>query len=160
MFLTVCDLNSHVNNLKGSQSETVSGWTFSGVTSGPWNKDAAKWGCPSWTSWFGWDYPGAASISTTLYGKGKAFLEFGNCHSQGDVAVYKNDVQLSSVGAKKEDKVEFEFNDGDVLKITELNTAIIQFNNLEIVGCSSGIHRTKFQFTVYILADDVFFAFQ
>ena len=146
MFLTVCDLNSHVNNLKGSQLETVSGWTFSGVQYGPWNKDAANWGCAE-ASWFGWDYPGAASISTTLFGKGKAILEFGNCYSKGDVAVYKNDVEISSVGAKKKDKVEFEFHDGDVLKITELNTAIIQFNNLEIVGCSSGIYRNKFQFT-------------
>ena len=117
-------------------SENVSGWTFNDVKKGPWNqkpKECAK------ASWFGWDYPGAASISTTLHGKGKAILEFGNCHGRGDVTVYKNDVEISSVGANKEDIVDFEFSDGDVLKITEHNTAIIQFNNLEIIGCSSGM---------------------
>ena len=119
-------------------SENVSGWTFTDVKKGPWNQNANYWGCAK-ASWFGWDWPGAASISTTLHGKGKAILEFGNCHGRGDVTVYKNDVEISSVGAKKEDIIQFEFSDGDVLKITEHNTAIIQFNNLEIIGCSSGM---------------------
>ena len=119
-------------------SENVSGWTFTDVKKGPWNQNANYWGCAK-ASWFGWDWPGAASISTTLHGKGKAILEFGNCHGRGDVTVYKNDVEISSVGAKKEDIIEFEFSDGDVLKITEHNTAVIQFNNLEIIGCSSGM---------------------
>ena len=131
-------MNSHVNNLKGSKSTTVSGWTFTAVKKGPWNLVAAKWGCTE-ASWFGFVYPGDASISTTLLGKGKAILEFGNCHSGGNVAAYKNDVELSSVGAKTEDQIEFEFQDGDVIKITEHNTAIIQFNDLKIVGCSSGM---------------------
>ena len=62
-------------------------------------------------------------------------MDFGNCWSGGNVDAYKNDVELLSVGAKSEDQVEFEFEDGDVLKIIEHNTAIIQFNNLRIVGC-------------------------
>ena len=66
-------------------------------------------------------------------------MEFGNCHSDGNVAAYKNDVQLSSVGANTEDQIEFEFQDGDVIKITEHNEAIIQFNDLKIVGCSLGM---------------------
>ena len=59
-------------------SENVSGWTFTDVKKGPWNQNANYWGCAK-ASWFGWDWPGAASISTTLHGKGKAILEFGNC---------------------------------------------------------------------------------
>ena len=129
-------MNSQVNNLKGSTSETVSGWTFNGVKAGPWNENAAEWGCAN-ASWFGWNWPGAASIDTTLHGKGKAILEFGNCHKRGNVAVYLNDVKLSSVGAKKEAQVEFEFKDGNVLKITE-EYGIIQFNGLKFISCSSG----------------------
>ena len=70
----------------------------------------------------------------TLHRKGKAILDFGDCWSGGNVDAYKNDVELLSVGAKSEDQVEFEFEDGDVLKIIEHNTAIIQFNSLNIVG--------------------------
>ena len=133
-FLTECHLNSQVNNLKGSKLETVSGWTFNGVKYGPWNENATQWGCAK-ASWFGWTWPGEASISTTLHGKGKAILEFGNCHKMGNVFAFLNDVKLSSVWAKKETQVGFKFNDGDVLKISEYNHAIIQFNNLRIVGC-------------------------
>ena len=128
-FFTVCDLNSQVNNLKASKSETVSGWTFSGIKYGPWNQNAAKWGCTK-ASWFGWDWPGAASISTTLHGKGKAILEFGNCHKNGNVAVYKNDVKLSSVGAKKEDQIEFEFLDN--LIIFDQRNYLAQFTIFEM----------------------------
>ena len=35
---------------------------------------------------------------------------------------------------KKQAKIGFVFNDGDVLKIAE-NKAIIQFNSLRIIGC-------------------------
>ena len=134
-------MNSQVNNLKGSKSKTVSGWTISGVKNGPWNiENAAQWGCDK-ASWFGWDHPGATSISTTLHGKGEAILDFGNCNAMGDVTVYKNDIKLSSVGAGKVDQVEFEFQDGDVLTITEeserYTSAVIQFNSLDFISCSS-----------------------
>ena len=66
-------------------------------------------------------------------------MEIGNCHKWGNVFVNLNDRGLYDVGANKEAQVGFEFNDGDVLKITE-NKAIIQFNTLRIVGCPSGVH--------------------
>ena len=128
-------MNTQVNNLKGSNSKTVSGWTISGAGNGPWN--LSKYiPCTDEAPWFGWKYPGVTSISTTLHGKGKAILDFENCNAYptGDVTVYKNDIKLSSVGANKGDQVEFEFHDGDVLKITE-NQGIIQFNDLKIVEC-------------------------
>ena len=82
--------------------------------------------------WLGWGSI-EGSISTTLHRKGKAILDFGNCWSEGSVAAYKNGVELLSVGVKSEDQVEFEFEDGDVLNITEYY-GIIQFNSLKIVG--------------------------
>ena len=134
----VCDANSHVNNLKGSKSEYVSGWTFNSITRGPWNKDSEATGYEcSKASWYGWDHPGDASISTTLHGTGKAILEFGNCQNAGNVNAYLNDKELSCLGARMVDQVEFDFQDGDVLKITE-EYGIIQFNGLKFISCSSG----------------------
>ena len=143
---TVCVLNSQVNKLKGSSSTTVSGWTFNGVKNGGSQNlsnhfrsaiNATEWGCPN-ASWFAWAWPEEGSINTTLHGKGEAILEYGNCHKRGNVAVHLNGIRLSDVGPKKEVQVGFEFNDGDVLQITEYK-AIIQFNYLRIVGCPEGI---------------------
>ena len=120
-------------------SENVLGWTFDGVTQGPWNENAAQVGCSS-ASWFGWKPNNlVGSISTILNGYGSAILGYGNCNSVGRVAVYKNDVEIASVGAKIEDQLEFEFQDGDVINISEENMGIIQFNDLAIIGCGSGI---------------------
>ena len=64
-------------------------------------------------------------------------MDFGNCNKQGIVVAYKNGIQIASVGASATSKVEFEFSDGDVIKITEFG-GIIQFNDLEIVKCTQG----------------------
>ena len=133
VILDNCD-NSHVNNLKGSESQTVSGWIFDSLTDGPWNSNAC-----SGASWHGWN-AGAAegSISTTLHGSGKAILDFGNCNWGGTVVAYKNGVEVASVGSSATHKIEFEFVDGDVIKMTEFSNGILQFNDLEIVKCTQG----------------------
>ena len=64
-------------------------------------------------------------------------MDFGNCNGGGTVVAYKNGVEIASVGASATDKIEFEFNDGDVIKMTEFK-GIIQFNDLEIVKCTQG----------------------
>ena len=65
-------------------------------------------------------------------------MEFGNCYTGGKVVAYKNDVEFASVGASSTVKVEFEFHGGDVIKMSELNMAVIHFNDLEIVECTLG----------------------
>ena len=46
-------------------------------------------------------------------------LEFGNCGKGGTVTAYKNYFKISSdIGAEKFEKVEFDFEDSDVLRIT------------------------------------------
>ena len=64
-------------------------------------------------------------------------MDFGNCNWRGTVVAYKNGVEIASVGASATDKIEFEFVDGDVIKMTEFS-GIIQFNDLEIVKCTQG----------------------
>ena len=132
--------NSHVNNLKVSKTGPVSGWTFDKITDGSWNHDAESnegYMCQS-ASWFGWNAGfNSGSISTILHGSGKAILDFGNCESVDDregniVVAYQNDKELASVGAGDTHIVEFQFSDGDEIKITENNLAFIQFNDLKI----------------------------
>ena len=128
-------INSHVNNLKESETESVSGWIFDSITSGPWNHNGDYYdSICSDASWFGWKGgSGVGSIITTLHENGKAILDFGNCNKQGIVVAYKNGVQIASVGASATSKIEFEFSNGDVIKISEVYSAIIQFNDLKIV---------------------------
>ena len=122
------------------------------MANGPWN----KWdfqpgygnynpmftipGCMQAASWYGWNYPGDSSISTTLHGNGKAVLEFGNCNSGGKVVALINDEEISCVGPGTYN-VTFEFQDGDELKISESGDesyAIMHFNGLKFISCSSG----------------------
>ena len=86
-------------------------------------------------SWFGWG-GGGSSISTILHGSGKAILDFGNCNTVvmrvNMVVAYKNDKELASVGFSAKHKVEFQFSDGDVIKLKAFGFGIIQFEDLKI----------------------------
>ena len=72
-------------------------------------------------------------------------MDFGNCNGGGTVVAYKNGVEIASVGASATDKIEFEFIDGDVIKMTEFS-GILQFNDLEIIKCTQGKY-----FVIYYL---------
>ena len=65
-------------------------------------------------------------------------MDYGNCNGGGTVVAYKNGVEIASVGSSATDKIEFEFIDGDVIKMTEFTGGILQFNDLEIVKCTQG----------------------
>ena len=138
---------------EGLTSERVYEMTNDNFTEGPWNQttEAAKADCSTKASWFGWTPYQDASISTKFQGKGNATLRFGNCFDQGQVFAHLNNEPITSVqdgipqevgvGAKTEMEIEFEFHDGDELKIFEANDGIIQFNNLAIVGCAPGMDQ-------------------
>ena len=69
-------VNSHLKNpLISTSSQTIDGWTAD-CTNGHWNQEGTQYGAPcDYWSWTG----GTGSISTTLYGGGRAILNFGNC---------------------------------------------------------------------------------
>ena len=70
-------VNSHLNNpLISTSSQTIDGWTVD-CTNGHWNQEGTQYDatCYNWNSWTS----GTGSISTTLYGGGRAILNFGNC---------------------------------------------------------------------------------
>ena len=76
-------------------------------------------------------------------------MDFGNCHSVGTVVAYKNGVEIASIEASATDKIEFEFVDGDVIKMTEFSNGILQFNDLEIIKCTQGKYFVIYYYNVH-----------
>ena len=75
-------------------------------------------------------------------------MDFGNCNGGGTVVAYKNGVEIASVGASATDKIEFEFVDGDVIKMTEFS-GILQFNDLEIIKCTQCKYFVIYYYNVH-----------
>lgn len=119
--------------LTGSVTKDVSGWNLN-VDHGPWNQNAAQWNCGK-AGWFGWSSPGVGSINTILHGNGHATLEFGNCHTGGNVGVYLDGKEIAMAGPNSEQEITFVFLDGSSLELRELNTGIIQFNHIQVSDC-------------------------
>ena len=84
-------------------------------------------------TWYGWSHPGDGSVRIVLIGSGEVTLNFGNCYSNGVVNVFQNDNLISSASANvKNVLASFPFSNGDVLKVTEENTAIIKLNSIDV----------------------------
>ena len=89
-------------------------------------------------NWYGFLHPESGSIATTLSGYGRARLDFGNCYKTGTVKAVLDGKEIGSADASIPHKVvEFDFNPGSVLTMSEYDVAVIQFNNLEIISCPS-----------------------
>ena len=132
--------NTHLNNLlKHKTTKNVPGWTIN-CDEGVWIQN--NWATTATTTicsnWYGWNpnHP-VGSISTTLYGNGRAKLDFGNCEGGQNirlVKVYLDGTEIDSAPNSTPSKsTEFDFTDGSVLKISEHNQSILQFNSLEII---------------------------
>ena len=90
-------------------------------------------------NWYGWGpSENVGSIVTTLNGTGRARLDFGNCHTAGTVKAFLDGQEIGSADTLIPHKVvEFNFNPGSRLRMSEYDVAVIQFNNLEIIDCPS-----------------------
>ena len=152
--------NAHVNKLKGSQrkiQDEVPGWNFHDITTGPWIGGWSDICDPKDDTWFGtdWLYKGNPYISTKLNGKGRAMLVFGNCNQNGDVTLYKRSavpgapwIELKKIVENfKDESVEFEYEDGDEIKIAADGYATIAFRDFKELSCSEG---NKFSKTSYV----------
>ena len=136
-------MNDHLNELTRLKTNSVKGWVFD-CTVGSWTAPYVD--SKNCKNWFGWrPNDPVGSISTTLNGQGKAELDFGNCFcpggAGGTVVAYIDGIEIGSAsscsGGSK--KVHFQFSHGSKLKIIEENTAIIQFNSLNIIDCTLGM---------------------
>ena len=137
MYILACHGNDYLNNLLGSTSTNPAyGWTIHGT----WqqNKNWQKNVC---SNWYGFNN---ASVKTIFDTKGRARLDFGNCYTSGTVyALLDGNVIASAPQNTPSKTVEFDFNIGSVLKITEEN-AIIQFNSLNIIQCNEEKNAGEF----------------
>ena len=92
------------------------------------------------SNWYGFKSPSHGSISTTFNGIGRAQLDFGNCFTQGTVNATLDGTVIASAPANTPSfLVEFDFHVGSILKITEVDVTIIQFNSLDILQCNQEI---------------------
>ena len=145
--------NTHVNNLVGSSSTMVDGWTID-VTVGtafppvanPPIGDFTLLNCVGNDFWFGLTPTGSnsASIRTTLNGCGRARLDYGNCQNlfsnpgSDSVHVTLNGNEISSAvndGNEVSKTIEFDFTDGNILELNEDGPSAIRFNSLTILSC-------------------------
>ena len=124
-----------VNSLKHNKEQSVPGWTFD-LISGPWNSDPSNYGTCSGSPWFGWGHRvSQGSIKTTLYGSGHASLTFGNCWTTGTVNLYLDGTKISSAGPNSMKTATFDYSNGNELKLDEINTGIIRFEDFISNSC-------------------------
>ena len=111
----------------------------------------SKWGT---NNWYGFKEGNAiGSISTIFNGKGRARLDFGNCWTTGIVNAYLDRTFLAfAPGSTPSKIVEFYFNIGSILKITEENGAIISYKSLNIIQCN-GVYNPGEYLLIFILID-------
>ena len=83
------------------------------------------------------------SVSATFKGTGNATLIFGNCYKEGFVEVLLNNEQLEQANQEKYKTIAFNYNPGDVLKIREVNTAIIKLYYFGITGCEGNFFSIR-----------------
>jgi len=135
--------NEHVNKLRGASTKNMNnivdlhGWDF--------NIDAGQFGGVSeqhyktcgnnGSGWYGYKIGNPVGfIRTTLNGCGKARLDFGNCANVGYTQVKLDGNEISVANANEHSKiVEFTFQHGSILELSDLNYGIIRFNNFHVV---------------------------
>ena len=74
-------------------------------------------------------------MKTKLIGRGKGKLDFGNCYNLGvvNVSLDGNVIATAQNGTGK--VVEFDFTDGNELKLSEEEYGVIMFNSFEVLNC-------------------------
>ena len=134
-FLLDCvKANAHVNNIINfAPGDNIPYWTVDC----PNNNKSYEERC-STVTWYCFK-GGEGEISTVLHGRGRAKLDYGQCngnHNGYIVKVLLNGVEISSAKGHVPSKiVSFDFNEGDILKITEFPDAVLGFNKFEVIEC-------------------------
>ena len=121
-----------LTNVESRPAMEKNGWEFQ---VSHWDKSEFVDICgnDTWYGFYGGNYQG--SVSTNFKGSGFGILQFGNCWSNNEVAVYLNNYKIAyALGNVARKEVKFHFSPGDNLKITE-DGAIIKLHSLSIT-CS------------------------
>jgi len=119
-----------LNDFSSAEVMEQNGWKIDAKNS--MDPHYSEW-CGTET-WFGYTSSDAIGyVEATFVGKGRATLTFGNCNKEGSVVVKLDGKEISSAKAKTLEKVEFQYSQGNTLRIEEINTAIIKLNSLSMV---------------------------
>ena len=82
-------------------------------------------------------------MKTKLIGRGKGKLDFGNCYKAvtGVVKVSLDGNVIATAQKGTEEVVEFDFTDGNELKLSEENYGVIMFNSFEVLNCEGKVFK-------------------
>ena len=139
LFISVCEIdenaNKHVNDILKYKTSTtnIPEWVIDCPTQNT-GYDVLPYTCQNWYCF----KPGTpvGSIKTTLSGNARGKLDFGNCYTGGVVKVFLDNTEIASAPANTTSKtIEFDYYDGNELKLVEENTGIIMFNSFEVLDC-------------------------
>ena len=108
------------------------GWITSGA---PHQEAQYAAGCGGYNTF--WAYSVGAPVgfvTATFKGTGNGLLNFGNCFTRGKgmTNVYLNGQRIGSANANQNSEINFKYNKGDILKITEEWVGIIKINSLQL----------------------------
>ena len=99
-----------------------------------------KSSCGSSDTWFGYSKSGIQSqdsgdgwLSAAFSGSGTVTLDYGNCHSNGNVSVYFNGIiQDIASSNSPSNEISLDYSPSDVLLLKETNEGIIKLNSLRL----------------------------
>ena len=91
--------------------------------------------CGNGLEWFGYYSSGDGVIKTTLYGCGKAILDYGNCFEDGTVGIFLDNYLIGATYHTQSKLISFSYTNGSILEIKEIGQGIIKFNNFTVIEC-------------------------
>ena len=99
-----------------------------------------KSSCGSSDTWFGYSKSGIQSkdsgdgwLSAAFSGSGTVTLDYGNCHSNGNVSVYFNGIiQDIASSNSPSNEISLDYFPSDVLLLKETNEGVIKLNSLRL----------------------------
>ena len=132
-------MNGHINAIlnytnTNPASTNIPKWDIS-CPKGDWDSWNRIASCKNWYAY----EPGTdrCYMKTKLIGRGKGKLDFGNCWKKSvgvvKVSLDGNVIASAQNGTKK--VVEFDFTDGNELKLSEEEYGIIRFKSFKVLNC-------------------------
>ena len=142
LILSECEKNGHVNAIldytnTDPKSTNIPKWDIScpnGVWENPFSSTTSNHNCKNWYAFN--NSKGSCSLKTKVIGRGRGKLDFGNCYkaNKGVVKVSLDGNVIDSAQNGTEKVIEFDFSDGNELKLSEENYGIIMFNSFEVLN--------------------------
>ena len=107
------------------------GWSFSWNDAYVWRPNLAQYcGNVPLKSYCGFQYPGDGEISYTFTTSGRGNLSYGHSGNVGSVIVSLNDEDIGSRNSRGTSDIQFDHSVGDVLRIKELQSSVINIHSL------------------------------